>query len=155
MLTHGFHLTNFLIDKTNFVLFHPPQKNPKHTQLKVCIDQKPIEQKKSIKYLGILIDSNLNWKIQIHNLSKIKKKYRSVIKNVVLCKFEYPHPTLLLSHIPIFVDLWEHCMGKHIEIYFKSNRNLTKKALRMITFSNYYAHTHPLFKKLLIFQLPW
>ena len=49
---------------------------------------------------------------------EFEKDKEHEVKNSVLCKFEYSHPTSLLSHIPI-LDL---CMGKH-----KSNHNLTKK----------------------------
>ena len=36
--------------------------------LKIC--SKEIKQKKSIKYLGVLMDSHLNWKDHVYELSK-------------------------------------------------------------------------------------
>jgi len=56
-------------------LFHPHRKminNP----LNIEIDGKPINQQKSVKYLGILIDCHLNWKEQIQQISK---KYLGVL----------------------------------------------------------------------------
>ena len=41
---------------------------------------KPVNQQKSVKYLGILIDSNLNWKEQIQQISK---KYLGVLMSYV------------------------------------------------------------------------
>ena len=75
-------------------------------------------------------------------------KKRSVIKNSVLCKFEYYHsliyPFLIYGNI-VWGNTYKSTLGPII--------NLQKKALRIITFSNYYAHTHPLFKKHKILKL--
>ena len=49
------------IDETNFVIFFPdPQRNPQPICLK--ISGRPVEQTAYLKYLGLIIDSNLNWK---------------------------------------------------------------------------------------------
>ena len=56
------------IDKTNFVIFHHPQKKIRHS-LKIRIYDKIIKHVNS-KFLGIMIDSNLNWKHHIYEVSK-------------------------------------------------------------------------------------
>ena len=57
------------IDKTNFVIFHPPQK--KFTKsISLLVNNKSIEQKDYVKYLGVFIDSHLKFKEHIHQLSK-------------------------------------------------------------------------------------
>ena len=57
------------IDKTNYVIFHPPQKKlPFHMQ--ILINNKIVKQEKTIKYLGIFIDSHLSWKTHISHISK-------------------------------------------------------------------------------------
>ena len=48
------------IDKTNFVIFHPPQRKIPSFNLK--ISGTPVEQKTCVKYLGLIIDCHLNWK---------------------------------------------------------------------------------------------
>ena len=50
------------IDKSNFVIFHPPQKNVQGLKLNLKINDQQLNRKFFIKYLGIMIDSNLNWK---------------------------------------------------------------------------------------------
>ncbi|EDO28564.1 predicted protein, partial [Nematostella vectensis] len=61
------------IDKTNFIIFHPPQKISNYT-LSIKINGKCIKKEKYIKYLGIYIDSHLSWKYQIlHIVKKIKR----------------------------------------------------------------------------------
>ena len=57
------------IDKTHFVIFHPYQKKLNYS-MKIEIDGKTINAHKSVKYLGILIDCQLNWKEHIQQLSK-------------------------------------------------------------------------------------
>ena len=57
------------IDKTNFVLFHPPQKAT-NNNIGLVINDQFIKKAKCIKYLGILIDSQLSWKQQILHISK-------------------------------------------------------------------------------------
>ena len=69
------------IDKTNFVIFHPPQKKVAF-KIKVIVNSIEIEQVTSIRYLGIHIDGNLNWKEHFQYVStKLKEAYRHVIQN--------------------------------------------------------------------------
>ena len=56
------------IDKTNFVIFCPPQRNPQPICLK--ISGRPVEQTAYVKYLGLSIDCNLNWKKHTHEVGK-------------------------------------------------------------------------------------
>ena len=57
------------IDKTNYLIFHPYNK-PMKKHMTIKINKKAINEKVYIKYLGVLIDSTLNWKHQISNISK-------------------------------------------------------------------------------------
>ena len=56
-------------DKTNFVIFHPPQKKLIHT-FRIELKDNVIKQELYVKYLGIIIDSNLSWKQHVHELCK-------------------------------------------------------------------------------------
>ena len=55
------------IEKTNFTIFHPYNK-PLKQYITIKINKKAIDEKQSIKYLGVLIDSSLSWKYQISNI---------------------------------------------------------------------------------------
>ena len=68
------------IDKTNFIIFHPYNK-PLKQHVTIKINKKAINEKESIKYLGVLVDSSLSWKYQISNL--IKKISRAI---GIMCK---------------------------------------------------------------------
>ena len=67
------------ISKSNFVIFHPHQTNLDYVpQLKVFDHVSgnilPLEMKSEVKYLGLLIDSNLTWKSHIDYVSLIIKQ---------------------------------------------------------------------------------
>ena len=52
------------MEKSNFVIFHSPQKKLQSHYFYLAINNKQLKREFCIKYLGILIDSNLNWKDQ-------------------------------------------------------------------------------------------
>ena len=57
------------VDKTNFVIFHSQQRKlTDHIVLK--IGNKKIKQESYVKFLGVLLDSNLSWKFHLAELSK-------------------------------------------------------------------------------------
>ena len=57
------------IEKTNFVVFHPYNKQLKRT-ITQKIQKKGITEKDAVKYIGIMIDSGLRWKSHLDILSK-------------------------------------------------------------------------------------
>ena len=133
------------IEKSNFVLFHPKKAN---FPMKLNICGKEIKQKKSIKYLGVLIDCLLNWKDHVYELSKkisrgigILLKLRNLISIHTLKQVYY---SIIYSFLTYAVMVWGNT--------YKTNTMpltiLQKKAIRIITFSDYRAHTSLLFKEL-------
>ena len=44
----------------NFVIFHPLQKKVSHA-IDIKISNKTLREQKIVKYLGVVLDSNLNW----------------------------------------------------------------------------------------------
>ena len=57
------------IDKTNFVIFHPPQKKVV-LKMKIIVNNIEIKQVTSIRYLEIHIyHDDLNWKEHVHYVS--------------------------------------------------------------------------------------
>ena len=83
------------IDKTHFIIFHPPRKVKGH-KVKLKISNREIAQEKCIKYLGLLIDSHLSWKYHIlHISSKMKRcigilsKIKHSATNLVLVQLFY------------------------------------------------------------------
>ena len=113
---------------------------------------KPINQQKSVKYLSILIDSNLNWKEQIQQISK---KYLGVLMSYVRLDILLIRKQVQLYHaiiLPFFsygCIVWSNTYDHNI----KRLQIIQRQAIRLITFSNFDAHTSPLFAKLNLLKL--
>ena len=83
------------IEKTSFVVFHCPQKKILH-QVNLQISNKQLKQDNQVKYLGLIVDSNLNWKSHIHELGKkisrgigILAKIRHLVNSNILSQLYY------------------------------------------------------------------
>ena len=63
------------ISKTNFTIFSAPNKPLKNITL--LMSKKAIEEKKCIKYLGVIIDSKLSF---FQHTGSIKKRYRGLLE---------------------------------------------------------------------------
>ena len=100
-------------------------------------------QKRSIKYLGVLIDSSLNWKDHIHELSK------KISRNIgILLKLHKCVSTQILLQVYYSIIYTFLIWGNTYKTNLYSLIILQKKAVRIITFSDFLAHTSPLFKEL-------
>jgi hypothetical protein len=69
------------VDKSNYVIFHPPQKKL-NTNLQLIMYDKILGRENCIKYLGIFIDSNLNWKPQIDYITKKIKRNVGILSKL-------------------------------------------------------------------------
>ena len=134
------------IDKTNFVIFHPPQRKTQPVSLK--ISDRPVEQMTYVKYLGLIIDCHLNWKKHAHEVSKkisrgigILSKLRHFVTNDILTQLYY---SLVYPFLTYGLILW----GNTYTTTLKPIVILQKKAVRIITFSKRDAHSSPLFSQL-------
>ena len=69
------------VNKSNFVLFHPYQKKMV-SPFSLCINDNPVKQEKYVKYLGILLDSNLTWKPHICEISKKVRRGIGILSKI-------------------------------------------------------------------------
>ena len=140
------------IEKSNFVLFHSRQKKSVET-FKIEFYNIPLKQENCIKYLGIYIDSHLTWKQHVQYISKkikrnigILSKLRYYVNIEVLTNLYY---ALIYPFLIYGVLSWGTTYQTTLQPLFI----LQKKALRLITFSPFDAHTSPIFKRLSILKL--
>ena len=127
------------IDKTNFVIFHPFNKPSKHNAT-IKINNKAINEKESIKYLGVIVDSTLSWKQHIMSITKkiartIGIMYKlqpflplNVMKNV---------HSLVYSHIIYAIEIW----GSSFKFDLDKISMLQKRVMRLLTFNDIYPTT--------------
>ena len=135
------------IDKTNFVVFHPFQKKLTKT-IFIGVNQKFIKQKDHIKYLGVVIDSHLNFKEHIHQLSKKISRGIGILANlrhyVSVTILKQLYSSLIYPFLIYGATIW----GNTYETTLHPLIILQKKAVRIITFSQFSDHTSPLFRDL-------
>ena len=141
------------IDKSNFVIFHPPQRKlPIEPTLEIY--GKCLKREFSIKYLGIYIDSHLNWKPQTNHITKkinrslgILSKLRYYLSVDTLINL---YNALIYPFLIYGIVIWENTYpSTHQPLII-----LQKKATRIMTFSQFDAHSSPLFKSLHVLKFP-
>ena len=131
------------VGKTELVLFKPKKKKVDY-DLKLKLNGKKLVQTSSVKYLGIKIDSNLNWKEQQNSIAiKINKA------TAILSKMRHyvNHNTLKMVYYSIFESHTNYAnivWGQNID---SSNRLflIQKKVLRIMHFTDRISHSDPLF----------
>ena len=135
------------IDKTCFINFNVSQSQPILLR-NISIDNLPITEKKSTKFLGVTLDDNLTWNNHIHNVIISISKATGVLrrlKNMITKKaLIMLYNALILPYIIYCNIVWGNCNKTKIN----SILLLQKKAIRICTYSNYYEHTDPIFFQL-------
>ena len=123
------------------MIFRMPQKNIRPPEIE--IDNTKIELTTDFNFLGLIINQHLKWDSHIN---KIASKLNNILG--VIYKLKDTVPNFILKNIynALFLPHLNYglkCWGFNSERIFK----LQKKAIRLISFSIYNAHTEPLFKK--------
>jgi hypothetical protein len=100
-----------------------------------------------------LIDSNLTWRNQINNIAKKVKRNAGILSKLryyvglhILIKLYY---ALIYPFLIYGIISWGNTYNTTLQPLFI----LQKKAIRIMTFSNFDEHSSPLFKQLYIVKL--
>ena len=141
------------ISKTNYIIFTSKGKSYNKNVSNIKIDGNNIQQVNKTKFLGIIIEEHLNWAMHISHLCNI------IARNVgILQKLRYFIPTyvlkilyhsLVLSHLQYCTLLWANSYHSHLH----KIRLLQKKAIRIISNTDYLAHSSKLFLNLKLLKL--
>lgn len=98
-----------------------------------------------VKYLGVLLDSNLSWKFQINNVAlKISRTAGVVarLRHFVPCTTLLNiYQSLILPHLTYGLAAW----GQSAKTHLQKILVLQKRVLRLMYFSEPRAHAVPLF----------
>ena len=107
------------ISKTNFVIFHTFNKPPKES-ITLKIKGKAISEEKYAKYLGVLVDSALNWKAHIQNVSKkiarslgVMYRIRPFVTPTILKNIYY---SLVYPHLLYGILVWGSAFDTNLNI---------------------------------------
>ena len=140
MLISDFLPINSRSISTSPTLFYFTPTKKVEASINLYINQTVLTEKDSIQYLGIMLDSNLNWKKQVQSIStKIKRSVG------ILSKLRY------YVNLDILINLYYSLMHPFL-IYglvwgstYHTNINplliLQKRSLRIMTFSKFDEHS--------------
>jgi len=129
-------------NKTKAMLFHTIQKRVRTPIL--MLENNEIEFVNEFNYLGIILDSHLNWKSHTMHIAKkiaktngIMTRLKNILpQNILLLLYN----SLILPHMNYGILVW----GTHLGTLSK----VQKKSIRIIMKAKYNAHTEPIFKSL-------
>ena len=138
--------------KTKYVIFKPRQKKF-NSSISLFFGGKPLQQSNVSKFPGVYIDDHLTWK---HHISYVCKQIAKSIGIIFRSHF-FPssttkltlYYTLIYPYIVYFNCVWSSTYVSNLNrIYY-----LRKRAVRVITNSDYRAHSAPSFSKLGILDI--
>ena len=122
-------------------------------QVRLHIACEQLKQVKSIRYLGVHIDSHVTWKYHFqHIIKKIKLSVGILAKTpqyLPISRLLQLYYTLIYPYLTYAVTTW----GNTYVTTLKSLISLQKKAIRLISFFEFRAHTSHLFNHLEILKL--
>ena len=139
--------------KSNCMIFTKKKSNITNTCIKM--DGIALERVDEVKYLGVVLNENLNWKGHINYLKK-----KIVRGSYILAKLRHyvGLPTLKMVYFSLVHPYLSYCCttwGGAAASTLLPLFRLQKKIVRIITFSSYDAHSSPLFHKLKILPLDY
>ena len=131
-------------------MLHTSKRNGIYPNLKVNTNN--IERVTKFTFLGVILHSHMTWNKHFNHISmKIARSigilYRVRIvnpKSVLVTIYN----TLVLPHFHYCLLLWGSAVKENHSLHL-----LQKKALRIMTNSDYLTHTEPLSKKLRILKI--
>ena len=134
------------IEKTNFIVIKNPQ-NKRTLNKTISMNNKNIVQTGNIKFLGVIIDSTLNWSSHIENL---RTGLRSSLALIYLASTFLPEKTLILLYNSLINSKIVYCLaawGNAPATYLNKILVMQKRVLRIIYHKPATAHSAPLFRK--------
>lgn len=140
------------IDKTKYMVFKSPRKKVNISK-DVVINNEMIEKVNSIKFLGTILDENLNWSEHIKMIkTKISKsvgiisKAKNVFNERVLIML---YNSLTLPYLNYCIEIWGFANKDDLDSILK----LQKRILRIVKRVNSRAESEPLFKQFKILNI--
>lgn len=139
--------------KTEFIIFKPV-KMRLEKRIKLNINGTKIFESNKMKYLGLIVDRKLTWKLHLYELRKKLgvtlgilnqlKKHKVPINSLISIYY-----SLFQSYLSYGIALW----GYANEVNFSKIKVLQNKAIRIIKGLDYHASTNSTYKELKILKV--
>ena len=101
--------------------------------MNIFIKDKKIEQVDNIRYLGVVIDSKLNWNLHVQNLAKLLAKKLFALRKMSpfldLNLLNLMYKTIIQPNFDYSCSVWGNCSMKNKQILTR----LQKRAARIVT----------------------
>ena len=139
------------LDKTNYILF---QNRPPDNSLNLHINNVNVPQVQSTKFLGIIIDEQINWKPQILAVRcKLSKTVSIMYKASKLINpegmFTLYH-SLFMPYLCYCNEVWGNTYASNVKCIFI----LQKRVIRLLCGESRLAHTNNVFKERSLLKFP-
>ena len=139
-------------EKTVCINFYNKKQLESDTNINLMVDGVKIEFSKTLKYLGIYLDEQLNWSEQVNNLAKKLNSCYFAIFNLKRClerkSLMNVYYALGYSHISYNIQLWGCSVNAH-RIFLNQ-----KRIIRLIFNLNCQESCKPYFIKYFILTVP-
>ena len=143
MFLSGLNPTNSInLQKTKFMLFSNSLHNLPGD---LIIDNAILDKVNTTKFLGLIIDDKLSWKIHIDNVCKTISRSIGTINKL---KYVFPPATLLMLYSTMILPYLTYgilAWGNSSKVQLDRLYLLQKKIVRIIFNKGFYSHTNPIF----------
>ena len=146
------------IQKTNYMIF---SNSLDSLPSDIVLDNAPLKEVSHTKFLGVIVDNQLTWKLHIDNICKIISRNIGIIYRL---KFVLPQSTLLMLYSSLILPYLNYGLlvwGSTQQTLIEKVLVLQKRVIRVICNAPILSHSDPLFfennilkiKDLYFFQL--
>jgi hypothetical protein len=144
------------ISKTSYMVMSPSSRKCNLIDCKVQLGGQYIDRVNHTTFLGVIIEDTLTWNLHVNNIcNKVSKsmgilyRARQVLYGQTLLTL---YNALIKPHFMYCITVW----GNTCKTYLHKLHLMQKKIIRIISYSQFHAHTAPLLQKfdiLNIYQL--
>ena len=139
------------VKKTELVIFKH-QRKKLDSPIKIKLSRKRLYPSKSVKYLGIKIDENLNWKQHIHDIAIKLNRANSLLYTIGNYVNKHILRNIYFSIFDSHINYANLISGQNLHAVSRIVL-LQKKALRIMSFQSRDSHSSLLFKSNHILKL--
>ena len=141
------------ISKTNLMLFSNSKDIKANINLSdIQLNHSSVEHVSSVRFLGVEMDDNLKFNLQINNIAKNISKNTGVLRKL---KDFVSADTLLQLYYTFIETYMNYCtlsFGGAYETHLKTLEVAQRKCVRVVGNQSYFSHTNPIFSCLKILK---
>ena len=138
-------------EKAELVIFKH-QRKKLDSPIKIILSRKRLDPSKSVKYFGIKIDENLNWKQQIHDISIKLNRPKALLYTIRNFINRHILTTIYFAIFDTHLNYANLMWGQNLNVVSRIVI-LQKKPLKSMNFQSRDSHSSSLFKSSHILKL--